>query len=68
MYSGAGDMERPQTMNTESVVPIVDIRMQVVTCQWSTIEPMATHPKTEAILKRITVSALSVPEAPMLRA
>ena len=65
-YRGARDIERPQTMKTERVVPMLEIRIQVVTCQRSTMEPMATQPKTEATLKRIIVSALNVPDAPIL--
>lgn len=55
-------------MKTEMVVPTVEMKMQVVTCHLSTMDPIATQPKTEATLKRMTVSALRVPDAPMLRA
>lgn len=55
-------------MKTLIVEPTVEMRMQVVTWNLSTMEPMNTQPKTEATLKRMTVRALRVPEAPMLLA
>lgn len=63
--SGASDMENPQMRKTPIVDPTVDTRMQVVTSHLSMMAPITTQPTTEATLKRMTVSACKLVDAPI---
>jgi hypothetical protein len=54
---GAIEVEKPHNRNTESVEPMVEMRMQVVTWQRSTRLPMAMQPKTDAMLNMMIVRA-----------
>ena len=47
---------------------MVEIAIQVVTWSLSIIVPINTQPKTEATLRRMTVKALKMLEAPIERA
>lgn len=59
-------VEKPQRRKIDSVDPIVETRMHVVMCQRSTIQPITMHPKTVAMLIRISVSAETLFDAPRL--
>ncbi len=61
-------MEKPHMVKILMVDPMVEIMIQVVTCHLSTMEPIRTHPMTDATLNRITVNALREFEAPRVRA
>lgn len=68
MNNGARDMEKPQIRKTASVDPTVDMRMQTVTSSLSMKAPIHTQPTTEATLKRMTVSAWRLLDAPIMPA
>ena len=53
MSSGGREVLKPQIKNTESIAPMVEMRMAVVTCVRSTILPMLMDPMTAAIFMRM---------------
>jgi hypothetical protein len=60
--------ENPQRNNTASVLPTVEIVMQVITWYRSARCPMVTLPNTDARFRSITVSEDIKLEPPILRA
>lgn len=59
---------KPQMRKTESVEPMLEIRMQVVTWKRSTRWPMITQPMVDVTLKRMRGRAERLAEAPSWRA
>jgi hypothetical protein len=51
--SGGKEVLKPQIRKTESIAPIVEMRMAVVTCVRSTMLPILMDPMTAAILMRM---------------
>ena len=66
MRRGGKEVLKPQIKKMESIAPIVEMRMAVVTCTRSTIVPIVTEPITAATLMRITGSVDIVLSKPRL--
>ena len=68
MQSKGSEAERPQSRKTESVAPIVDMSITVVTCNLSDKAPWMTCPKTDIVLNSVIVTVPAIEERPIARA
>jgi hypothetical protein len=67
-YSGASEVEKPQSRKTPSVDPIADTRMQCTTWYLSVAAPMHRQPTKAAALTSMRGTVLSIALAPSVRA